>query len=85
MKIPFLPLHIAKSSTVQAQHEKIEAYETILAGCVPALEQVCLALHELKAGGNGATRRKRGRDLDRRIRKLSEMIAVYIGGEDDLA
>ncbi len=80
MKIPLLPLHIAKSKTVQAQHDKIEAYETILSGSVPELEQVALALHELKCGGSANIRRKRGRALDRKIKKLSETLDVDAGG-----
>jgi len=82
MKLPFLPLHIASHKTVQAQHDKIEAYETILSGAIPELEQVCLALHELKCGGSARVRRKRQRALDRGITKLNETFAVDNGVEE---
>lgn len=81
MKLPFMSLHIVSSKTLEDQEEKIDAYETILSGSVPELEQVALALHELKAGGSSHTRRKSGRALDRKIRKLSRAIAIDIGLE----
>ncbi len=82
MKLPFINVYIASGKTVEAQHEKIEAYETILSGAMPELEQVALALHELKCGGSAYARRLRGRALDRKILKLSKAIDVIFGGED---
>ena len=81
MKLPFINVYVASGKTVEAQHDKIEAYETILSGAVPELEQVAIALHELKAGGNANGRRKRQRALGRRIKKLNEKFAVDSGSE----
>lgn len=82
MKIPFINAHIVTSTMLEDLQDVIEAYETILSGVVPELEQVALALHELKCGGSAATRRKRRRAIYRKIMKFNKVCTTAIGGEE---
>ena len=83
MKLPLIQYHIVSSKTLQYQYDRLNAMSTILSGAIPELEQVCLALHELKCGGNADTRRKRYRALDRQIKKLNKTFAVDTVGENE--
>ncbi len=81
MKLPFINAHIVKSETLDNLQDVIDAYTALLDGSIREVEQVALALHELKAGGSAHWRRKRLRALDRRLKKLDERFAVDNGDE----
>ena len=81
MKLPFINAHIVKSETLEDQQDVIDAYTALLDGSIREVEQVAIALHELKCGGSAYWRRKRLRALDRRLKKLNERFAVDNGEE----